>query len=102
MMGVGNLSELTDVASAGVNVVLAGICQEIGIRSVLTTEVINWARSSVRELDLARRLVAYAARHKMLPKRLEPNLVLLRDPKLRRHGPELLAELAGQIRDRNF
>ena len=60
MMGVGNLTELTDVDSAGVNTVLVGFCQELKIRSVLTTAVINWARSSVRELDLARRLVHHA------------------------------------------
>src|SRR5262249_48892576 len=47
MMGVGNLTELTDVDSAGVNVLLLGFCQELGIRSVLTTEVINWCQSAV-------------------------------------------------------
>src|SRR5262249_45277399 len=31
-----------------------------------------------------------------------PDLVLLRDPKLRRHGAEALAELAARIKDRNF
>jgi dihydropteroate synthase-like protein len=102
LMGVGNVTELTDVDSAGVNVVLLGICQELGIRSVLTTEVINWARSSVRELDLARRLVCHAKTHHMLPKHLEPDLVLLRDPKLRAHGEETLAELAQRVTDRNF
>src|SRR5262245_50782411 len=30
LMGVGNLTELTDVDSAGVNVLLLGICQELG------------------------------------------------------------------------
>jgi dihydropteroate synthase-like protein len=102
LMGVGNLTELTDVDSAGVNVVLLGFCQEVGIRSVLTTQVINWARDSVRELDLARRLVHYAVRQRVLPKHLEPDLVLLRDPRLRVHGATTLAELAGQIVDRNF
>ena len=53
MMGIGNLTELTDADSAGINTILLGFCQELGIRSVLTTAVINWARSSVRELDLA-------------------------------------------------
>ena len=56
MMGIGNLTELTDADSAGINVLLAGFCQEQGIRSVLTTEVINWSRSSVKEFDLARKL----------------------------------------------
>ena len=82
MMGIGNLTELTDVDSAGVNVLLLAICQELGIRSVLTTQVINWARSSVRECNRARRLVHYALRHKVVPKHLEPDLVMLRDVKV--------------------
>jgi dihydropteroate synthase-like protein len=102
MMGVGNLTELTDADSAAVNVVLLGFCQELGIRSVLTTEVINWCRSSVRELDLARRLVYHACREHVLPKHLEPDLVLLRDPRLREHGEATLAELAARVTDRNF
>ena len=81
MMGVGNLTELTDVDSAGVNTILAGLCQELKIQSVLTTAVINWARSSVRELDLARRLVHHAVTNHTLPKHVEPRLVALRDPK---------------------
>jgi dihydropteroate synthase-like protein len=102
MMGVGNLTELTDVDSAGVNVLLLGFCQEVGIRSVLTTQVINWCRSCVRELDLARRLVYYACRERVLPKHLEPDLVLLRDSKLREHGDPTLRELAARVTDRNF
>lgn len=102
LMGVGNLTELTEVDSAGMNVLLLGICQELGIRSVLTTEVINWCRSAVRELDLARRLVYHACTEHVLPKHLESELVLLRDPKLREHGQETLQELARRVTDRNF
>lgn len=102
MMGVGNLTELTDADTAGVNVLLAGFCQELGIRSVLATEVIPWARSAVKEFDLARRLVYHAVKEKVLPKRLEPNLVMLRDPKLFAHGEEALVELASRITDRNY
>ena len=102
MMGVGNLTELTDCDTAGMNVLLAGFCQEVGIRSVLATEVINWGRSAVREFALARRLVHYAVTHKTLPKRLEPNLVLLRDPKLHVVGEAGLAELAERITDPNY
>ncbi|HEY7311137.1 MAG TPA: DUF6513 domain-containing protein [Gemmataceae bacterium] len=102
MMGVGNLTELTDVDSAGINVMLLGFCQEVGIRSVLTTQVINWCRSCVRELDLARRLVYHACTKRVLPKHVEPNLVLLRDPKLREHGEAMLADLASRVTDRNF
>ncbi len=102
MMGIGNLTELTDADSAGVNVLLAGFCQELGIRSVLTTEVINWCRSSVKEFDLARRLVYHAVKEKVLPKRLEPGLVMLRDPKVFELGEAGLADLASRITDPNY
>jgi dihydropteroate synthase len=102
MMGVGNLTELTDVDSAGVNVLLLAFCQELAIRSVLTTQVINWCRSSVRELVLARRLVHHAVSRGVPPKRLEPNLVLLRDPRIHEHGEAGLNALAGRIKDPNF
>ena len=102
LMGVGNLTELTDVDSAGVNVVLAGFCQEAGVRSVLTTEVVNWARSAVREFDLARRLVFHAVANGVPPKRLDFGLVSLRDPKLRPLGGQALAELAATVTDRNY
>ncbi|MEO6811226.1 MAG: DUF6513 domain-containing protein, partial [Isosphaeraceae bacterium] len=46
LMGIGNITELTDVDSSGVNTLLIGFCQEVGVTSVLTTAVINWARSS--------------------------------------------------------
>jgi dihydropteroate synthase-like protein len=102
LMGVANLTELTDVDSAGINVLLLAICQEVGIRSVLTTQVINWCRSSVRELDHARRLVHYACKEQVLPKHLQPALILLRDPKLLEHGQAVLQELAAKISDKNL
>ena len=102
MMGVGNLTELTDVDSAGVNTLLLGFCQETGIRSVLTTEVIHWAQSSVRECDLARRLVYHAVVNKTLPKHVEPRLITLRSGKQQVHGDEAIEQLASAIRDPNF
>lgn len=102
LMGVGNLSELTDVDSSGVNTILIGFCQEIGVTSVLTTEVINWARSSVRELDLARRLMYHAVTRRTLPKHIEPRLIALRDPTVPRYGPDALAEIAARIKDRHW
>jgi dihydropteroate synthase-like protein len=102
LMGIGNLTELTDVDSAGVNALLLGFCQEVGIRGVLTTQVINWARTSVRECDLARRLMHFAVTQRVPPKHLEPALVTLRDPKLYPADPEQLDRLAADIRDPNY
>ena len=97
LMGIGNLTELTDADSAAINVLLLGFCQELSIHSVLTTEVINWARSSVDECDLARRLVYYAVRHRLPPKRLDAGLVMLRDAVV----PEFGARVSGKARPRD-
>lgn len=102
MMGIGNLTELTDADSAAINVLLLGLCQEVGIRSVLTTQVINWARSSVKECDLARRLVYHAVTTRTLPKHAEPRLVMLRDPRVHEHGQATLEQLARDIKDPNY
>jgi dihydropteroate synthase len=102
MMGIGNLTELTDADSAAINVVLLGFCEELGIRSVLTTQVINWARSSVRECDLARRLVRHSIQHRVLPKHLEPRLVMLRDPVVIEPSAGDLDRLASEIKDANY
>lgn len=102
MMGIGNLTELSEVDSAGLNFLAAAICQELGIRSVLTTEVVNWCRSAVKEFDLARRLMRHAVTHHVLPKHVNSQLVLLRDPKIHEQGAGALQRLAVQIRDANF
>jgi dihydropteroate synthase-like protein len=102
MMGIGNLTELTDADSAGLNVLLLGFCAELGIRSVLTTQVINWAQTSVRECALARQLVHYAVQHATLPKHLEPRLVILRDADPVPPDPTALNDLAAAIKDHHI
>ena len=102
MMGIGNLTELTDVDSAGVNVMLLGICEELNIHSVLTTQVINWSRSCVAECDIARRLVHYACQNQVPPKNLSEQLVALRDSRLLTIDNEDLEALAKQIKDHNY
>lgn len=102
LMGIGNVTELSEVDSAGLNFLLAAICQELGVRSVLTTEVIPWCRTAVREFDLARRLVCHAVGQHVLPKHVGSQLVMLRDVKVREVGEEHLKRLATQIRDANF
>ncbi|HEV3003687.1 MAG TPA: dihydropteroate synthase, partial [Pirellulales bacterium] len=88
--------------SAAVNTLLIGFCQEVGIRSVLTTQVINWAVSSVRECDLARRLAHFAVTHRSLPKHVEAGLVMLRDPQVLDYGEAELQRLCEQLKDENF
>jgi len=102
MMGTGNVTELTEVDSAGVNMILAAICQELRVGSVLTTEVINWCRSSVMELDLARRLLHHSLERGVLPKHVDSSLVMLRDPSVRGEEAGTLEQLAAGLTDPNF
>lgn len=102
MMGIGNLTELTDVDSVGINALLLGFCQEQSIRSVLTTQVINWARTSVRECDIGRRLMYHAVTNRVPPKRMESQLLMLRDPTLEPTDIDQVEALATSIRDNNY
>lgn len=102
MMGIGNITELTEADSTGVNAVLIGICQELGIRAVLTTEVINWARGAVREVDVARRLMHYAVNNRVVPKHIDDRLVTTRDARILEYSESELRELQSSITDPNF
>ena len=102
LMGVGNLTELTAADSTGVNAMLIAVCQELGIRSVLTTEVIPWAKGSVREIDVARQLMHYAVTHKTIPKGVDDRLVTVKDPVVLTYTEEELRALQAQITDPNF
>lgn len=102
LMGIGNITELTAADSTGVNAVLIGFCQELGIRYVLTTEVIPWARRAVREVDIARRLMHYATNQGELPKHLDDRLVTVKDPELLAYSEEELRALQKEVTDPNF
>ncbi len=102
LMGVGNLTELTAADTTGVNAVLIAICQELGIRAVLTTEVIPWARGAVREIDVARRLMHYAVTHRTIPKGIDDRLVTVKDPAMLTYPEEELRALQARITDPNF
>ncbi len=102
MMGIGNVTELTEVDSAGVNTLLMAVCEELGIQSILTTQVINWCRSSVAELNIARRLVHQALTARTIPKNMTSDLVMLRDSRLKPTSAASLRQLAARLTDPNF
>lgn len=102
LMGLGNLTELTDADSVGINAVMAGVIEELRIDYVLTTEVISWARGAVRELDRARKLMHYAIKNHTLPKNLDDALIALKDPPFETYSETELRDMRRHVRDRNF
>ena len=102
LMGLGNLTELTDADTTGVTAVMAGIFTELQIDYALTTEVISWARGAVRELDLARNLMYYAWKNQVLPKHLDDGLLTIKDPPFEPYTEAELRLMQAKIRDRNF
>ena len=102
LMGIGNLTELTAADTTGVNAVLIAVCQELGIRTVLTTEVIPWAHGAVREIDIARRLMHYAVTGRTIPKGVDDRLVTVKDPEVLTYQESDLRALQAAITDPNF
>lgn len=102
MMGIGNITELTSADSTGVHAILMAICQEVGVKAVLTTEVIPWAHGAVREIDIARRLMHYAVTQQTLPKGVDNRLVTVKDAKVLIYTEQELRELQAEVKDSNF
>jgi dihydropteroate synthase-like protein len=102
MMGVGNITELTSADTTGVHALLLAIAQETGVRAVLTTEVIPWARGAVREIDIARRLMFHAVQHRTLPKNVDDRLLTVKDPVILEYDEAELRRLHAAVKDSNF
>jgi dihydropteroate synthase-like protein len=102
LMGIGNITELTEADTTGMTALLIGFCQELGIRHVLTTEVINWAQGVVRETDIARRLMHFAQEHGGLPKHLDSRLLTVRESELIPYGEDELRAMQAEITDPNY
>jgi dihydropteroate synthase-like protein len=100
-MGIGNLTELTEADTTGVNALLLGFCQELGIRNVLTTEVIDWARGAVREAVLAAKLMHYALEEGTVPKHVDGRLLTIKDEEVSPYTEAELRELQASITDPN-
>ena len=102
LMGIGNITELTSADTTGVNALLLAICEETGVRAVLTTEVINWARGAVREVDIARRLMHYSLTHRVPPKGIDDRLLTVKDPVILEYDEAELRRLQAEVKDPNF
>jgi dihydropteroate synthase len=101
-MGIGNLTELTEADTTGVTALLIGFCQELGIRNVLTTEVIHWARGAVQEAVIAAELMHFAHERGTPPKHVDGRLLTVKDEEFRPYAEAELRELQEQVTDPNY
>ena len=102
LMGTGNLTELTDADSGGMTAALLGICWELAIRNILVVQVSPHTRRTLQEHDAARRIMFAARGDHSLPQGYGGALLQLHDRKPFPNSPDEIAEIAAQVKDRNF
>jgi len=102
LMGIGNVTELTDADTTGITALLMAAVEELGVGNVLVVQVSPHCRRAVRETDWARRIMHYAHRTNSLPQRISPALMGLRDRRPWAASPEQIARLAAEVSDHNW
>lgn len=102
LMGIGNVTELTDADTPGVNALLMGVVSELAIDHVLAVQVSPHCRRAIREFDAARRQFFAAREAGALPRGFGDALLSLRDRRPFASTPEDVAALAAQVRDPNY
>ncbi len=102
LMGLGNLTELTEADTTGINAVLMGLVSELGIGNVLSTQVSPHCCTVIRELDRARRIMHRAREDGRVPKQIDGGLTALHERDPFPYDAAGVAELAAGVRDRNF
>ncbi|MES2012310.1 MAG: DUF6513 domain-containing protein [Pseudomonadota bacterium] len=102
MMGIGNLTELTDADTTGINALLFGIISELDVHAVLATSVSPHAVNAIAEADVARRMMHAAKLDDRLPRGYSNGLLGLHDRRPFTYSVDEINEIAAQIKDPSF
>lgn len=102
MMGIGNITELTEADTTGINAILFGIISELKLDAVLATQVSGHCRTAIREGDKARRMMFTAREQESLPKGLDGSLLSTHARKPFPYPIEEIQELAADVKDPNY
>ncbi len=102
MMGIGNLTELTDADTSGINAMLFGMISELNITHVLATEVSPHARKAIKEADVARRMMFAARDENSLPRDMTDQLLIAHERRPFPDDREDVEALAENIKDPNY
>ncbi len=79
LMGVGNVTELMDVDSHGINALLTAMAYEMKIDLLFTPEYSTKAKGSVREINKAIDMMYLANKRNQPPKEVGIDLLILKD-----------------------
>lgn len=102
LVGIGNITELTEADTCGMQALLFGMISELGAGAVLTTQVSPHCRSAIREADLARRIMHHARAEQSLPKGLHGGLTGLHERKPFPYDSAEIASAAAAVKDANY
>ena len=102
LMGTGNLTELTDSDSVGVNAILMGIVSELSIGAVLVVQVSEHCKNSIRETDIARKIMFFSKKNQRLPFGIDDGLMCLSERKPKRFLKDEVKEIVDMVKDKNF
>lgn len=84
--GAGNVTELLDADSPGINALLAGMAMELGAAIIFTSEHSDKTRGSIREMRRSVEMMALA-RERPYAKDLGIDLLILKEKRRRREPP---------------
>jgi len=95
--GVGNVAELIDADSIGVNAMLSGVAMELGANILFTPEFSSKAYGSVSELKTASMMMMLARDRGSAPKDLGIDMLAIKEKRRREFGllPENATEAKG-------
>ncbi len=84
LMGVGNVTELMDADSVGINALLCGLASECGAGMVFITEASDKTKGSVFELGAASKMMYLSRKRGSPPKDLGLDLLMLKEKRKKR------------------
>jgi len=90
LFGAGNVTELIDADSVGVNAVLAALAGECGASLLFTVEASDKCRGSVSELATASKMAYLARKRSSYPKDLGIDLLILKEKTKKERVPEII------------
>ena len=102
IMGIGNLTELTEADTTGINAILFGLISEMHLDAVLATEVSPHCCSAVREADKARRIMYAARKDSSLPKGLDSSLLGMHARRPFPYSTDEINELYQAVKDPSY